>query len=145
MAFSVNKITLLGNLARDVELKYTPSGKAVAVMTVCTNRGVKKGDQWEEVASFHRVTAWGKIAEFVGKSLSKGDKVYCDGRIDYHDYEKNGVKVYVTDIIAENVIPMNKKESTPRQTQEEAPEQETAPEQPENTGKEDVNPNDIPF
>lgn len=145
MAFSVNKITLLGNLARDVELKYTPSGKAVAVMTVCTNRGVKKGDQWEDVASFHRVTAWGKIAEFVAKSLAKGDKVYCDGRLDYHDYEKNGVKVYVTDIIAENVIPMNKKDGVTRQTQEEAPEQETAPERTEDTGKEDVDPNDIPF
>lgn len=152
MAFSINEIKLLGNLARDIEIKYTPNGQAVATLVICTNRSIKKGEQWEDVPSFHRVTAWGKTAEWVAKQLRKGDKVYCDGRLDYHNYEKNGVKIYVTDIVADNVIPMTKRETganTPNQPEKQVEQDPMADfpdkDQPENTGKEDVNPDDIPF
>lgn len=152
MAFSINEIKLLGNLARDIELKYTPNGQAVATLVICTNRSIKKGDQWEDVPSFHRVTAWGKTAEWIAKQLQKGDKVYCDGRLDYHNYEKNGQKIYVTDIVADNVIPMMKREAganTPVEDVEQDPmadfpNKQDEPKQ-EDQHKEDVNPDDIPF
>lgn len=145
MAFSVNKVTLLGNVARDPELRYTPNGTAVATMSIATNRSIKKGDQWEDVASFHRVTVWGKLAEYVGKSLIKGDKVYGEGRLDYRNYEKNGQKVYVTDVVLETVIALTKHEPVQRDEAVEAVEESGLMEPPANYQKSEDVADDIPF
>ena len=95
----MNRCILIGRLGNDVELRYTPSGTAVSKFTLATSRKVK-GEQKTE---WHRVVAWGKLAEICGKYLAKGKQVMIEGRIEYGSYDKDGVKHYTTDIIAENM------------------------------------------
>ena len=111
MSFQVNRATILGNLTKDPELKYTPNGKAVATLTVATNRSIKNGEEWQDIPTFHRVVIWDKLAEHVSTNASKGDKIYIDGRIDNRNYEdKEGVKRFVSEIVAENVVYMTKRD-----------------------------------
>ncbi len=100
----VNKVILIGNLGADPEIRYTPSGMAVCRLSVATSRRFtdKQGNRQEETA-WHRVDAWGKLAEICSQYLSKGRQVYIEGRLKYGSYEKDGVKHYTTDIIAENL------------------------------------------
>ena len=100
----VNKVILIGNLGADPEIRYTSSGMAVCKLSVATSRRYtdKQGNRQEETA-WHRVDAWGKLAEICGQYLSKGRQVYIEGRLKYGSYEKDGVKHYTTDIVAENL------------------------------------------
>jgi len=100
----INKVILVGNLGADPEMRYTPSGTAVCRLNVATSRRYtdKQGNRQEETA-WHRVEAWGKLAEICGQYLSKGRQVYIEGRLKYGSYEKEGVKHYTTDIVAENM------------------------------------------
>jgi single-strand DNA-binding protein len=100
----VNKAILVGNLGSDPELRYTAGGTAVAKFSLATSRKYTgKDGQKQEKTEWHRITAWGKLAEICGQYLSKGKQVYIEGRIEYGSYEKEGVKHYTTDIIAENM------------------------------------------
>ena len=105
MASSLNKAMLIGNLTRDPELKKTTSGQSVCSFSIATNRvytdasGVKK-DQPE----YHNIVAWGKLGEICGQYLTKGKKVYVDGRIQTRD----GQKRYRTEIVADNMIMLDR-------------------------------------
>jgi single-strand DNA-binding protein len=100
----VNKAILVGNLGGDPELRYTASGTAVCKFSLATSRKFTgKDGQKQEKTEWHRITAWGKLAEICGQYLGKGKQVYIEGRIEYGSYEKDGVKQYTTDIIAENM------------------------------------------
>jgi single-strand DNA-binding protein len=100
----VNKVILVGNLGGDPELRYTAGGTAVAKFSLATSRKFTgKDGQKQEKTEWHRVTVWGKLAEICGQYLSKGKQVYIEGRIEYGSYEKDGVKHYTTDIVAENM------------------------------------------
>jgi len=100
----INKVILVGNLGADPELRYTADGTAVCRLRVATSRRYtdKQGNRQEETA-WHRVDAWGKLAEICGQYLSKGRQIYIEGRLKYGSYEKDGVKHYTTDIVAENM------------------------------------------
>jgi len=100
----VNKVILIGNLGSDPEMRYTAGGTAVCRLSVATSRRYtdKQGNRQEETA-WHRVDVWGKMAETCGQYLSKGRQVYIEGRLKYGSYEKDGVKHYTTDIVAENM------------------------------------------
>src|SRR3989338_6148422 len=103
---SLNKITLIGNLTRDPELKYTPQGTAVCSFGVATNRSwtTKTGETKEDV-QFHRIVAWQKLAELCANLLSKGRKIYLEGRITYRSFEgKDGVQRNITEIIMDDFI-----------------------------------------
>lgn len=156
MAFSVNKVTLLGNVARDVELRYTPGGTAVATFTIATNRSIKDENEqsgYRDIPSFHRVTVWAKLAEFAGNRLVKGEKVYAEGRLDYRSYEKEGQTVYVTDIVLDTIIPMAKSNRQVEQDVADSgimepadqPAPEPTPAEPTGKAKETINTDDIPF
>lgn len=109
MAFSINHITLLGNVSKDPEaLKYTKGGTAVLNFSMATNRSVKDGDKgYKNVGTFHRIVMYGKMAEWVFNHIQKGTKLYVDGRLENRSWEKqDGSKAYITEIVAENVIPM---------------------------------------
>lgn len=108
MAFSINHITLLGNVSKDPEaLKYTKGGTAVLNFSMATNRSVKDGDGYKNVGTFHRIVMYGKLAEWVYNHIQKGTKIYVDGRLENRSWEKkDGSKAYITEIVAENVIPM---------------------------------------
>ena len=106
MAMSLNKAQLIGNLTRDPEVRQTPNGTTVATFTVATNFTWKdQSGQKQEKAEFHNIVAWGKLAEICGQYLTKGRKVFLEGRIQTRDWEgDDGVKRYKTEVIAENMI-----------------------------------------
>lgn len=106
---SLNKVILLGNLTRDPELKYTPNGTAIATFSVATNRNwtTSEGQQKEEV-QYHRIVAWQKLAELCGKILTKGKKVYLEGRLTYRNYTtKDGQQKTAAEIILDDFIVFN--------------------------------------
>ena len=99
---SVNKVILVGNLGRDPEIRYLPSGDPVANITIATSSKYKgKDGNMVEETEWHRVTFFGKLAEIVGQYLKKGRPVYVEGRIKTRKYtDKDGVEKYATDIVA---------------------------------------------
>ena len=100
----INKVTLIGTLGRDPELAYANSGTAICKFSMATTEKVRKGDNWEDETMWHNVVVFGKVAENCSKFLEKGSKAYIDGKIKYGKYtNKEGNKVYKTDIIALNV------------------------------------------
>lgn len=108
MAFSINKITLLGNLGRDAETTYTSGGKAITKFSVCTERSYKKGDEWVKESNWTNVVLFGQ--EKIAELLTKGATVYVDGRLENSSFDgKDGVKKYVTNVIADNVIIPNRR------------------------------------
>lgn len=104
--YSLNRATILGNLTRDPEVKQLASGQTVCTFGVATNRNwVDQSGVKQEKAEFHNIVAWGKLAEILGQYLSKGRKVYVEGRLQTRDWEgQDGVKRYRTEIVVENAI-----------------------------------------
>ena len=102
---SVNKVIIVGNLGKDPELKQTQAGKSFANFSVATTEKYKDqaGNQ-KEVTEWHRVTAWGKLAELCAQYLGKGRQVYLEGRIQTRKWEdETGQKRYSTEIVADSV------------------------------------------
>ncbi len=99
---SVNKVILVGNLGRDPEMRYMPSGDAVANIAIATSSKYKnKAGELVEETEWHRVSFFGRLAEVVGEYLKKGKSVYIEGRLKTRKYtDKDGVEKYATDIIA---------------------------------------------
>ena len=105
MSRSLNKVQLIGNLGKDPELKYTPSGVAVATFSIATSESWKDTDgNQQEKTEWHNIVAWRKLAEICGEYLKKGKKVYLEGKLQTRNYEKDGVKRYVTEIVADQLI-----------------------------------------
>lgn len=108
---SLNRAILIGNLTRDPELKYTPNGTAVCTFGVATNRNwtTQTGEIKEDV-QFHRIVAWQKLAELSAKLLTKGRKVYLEGRITYRAYTaKDGQQKSITEIILDDFVVFDNK------------------------------------
>lgn len=102
----LNKVQLIGNLTRDPELKYTPTGMAVCTFTIATNRSwtTDTGEKKEE-ADFTRLVAWNKLAEICGQLLKKGRKVYVEGRLSNRSYQdKDGVTKYISEVVINDMI-----------------------------------------
>lgn len=97
----MNRVMLIGRLGRDPEFRYTASGVAMAKFSLATDRWKRKGE--EQPPDWHRITVWSKLAEICAQYLTKGKQVMIEGRIEYGSYDKDGVKHYTTDIIAENM------------------------------------------
>lgn len=95
----MNSVVLIGRLGRDVDLRFTQSGKAVATFSVAVNRMFSK----EKEVDFFNVVVWGKPAENCANYLSKGRLVGIQGRLQSRSYEQNGEKRYVTEVVAEQV------------------------------------------
>lgn len=103
---SVNKVIIVGNLGRDPEMRYMPSGDAIANIAVATSFKSKDRNTGEpkETTEWHRISFFGRLAEIVGQYLKKGSSVYVEGRLQTRKYtDKDGVEKYATDIIAENM------------------------------------------
>lgn len=100
----MNKVVLIGRLARDPEVRYTQSGKAVTSFTLAADRRVRKDTEAQQTVDFIPIVAWDKLAEICGNYLAKGRKTAVEGRIQVRSYEaKDGAKRYVTEVIAESV------------------------------------------
>lgn len=111
MAMSLNRAQLIGNLTRDPELRQIPGGQTVATFSIATNFSwTDSSGQKQDKTEFHNITAWRKLAEIVGQFMKKGSKVYVEGRIQTRDWEgEDGVKRYRTEIVADNVIMLDRK------------------------------------
>jgi len=109
----LNKVMIIGNLTRDPESRFTPAGQAVASFAVATNRRWKSQDgEMKESAEFHDVVAWGKLAEIVESYLKRGRRVYIEGRLQTRSWDgQDGVKRYKTEIVASDVIILDRRES----------------------------------
>lgn len=110
MAMSLNKALLIGNLTRDPESRTTPNGQVVTTFSVATSRvWTNQSGERQEKSDFHNIVTWGKLAEIVSKYLAKGRRVYVEGRLQTRDWEgQDGVKRYRTEIVADNVIMLDK-------------------------------------
>ena len=126
---SVNKVILLGNLGSDPELRYTPSGRAVANFSLATSeQWTNKDGEKEEKTEWHRIVAWGRLGEICGEYLSKGSQVYIDGRLQTRAWEdRDGNKRYTTEIIAQTMQMLggaSRKEGEARSAEESHPVEE---------------------
>lgn len=102
---SVNKVILIGNLGKDAETKFTPGGASVTKFSVATSRRWKdqQSGEWKEETNWSNITLW--KAENLSPYLTKGQQVYVEGRLQTRSYDdKDGKKVYATDVVADNVI-----------------------------------------
>lgn len=163
---SLNKVLLIGNLTRDPELRYTPSGTAVCTFGLATNRQwVTESGERKEDAEFHRIVAWQKLAEICGKFLSKGRKVYIEGRIQSRTWTgQDGQQRTTTEIVIDDMIILDSKKedvspgeyehiepdvksaAKPAQKKQDEPKKKDAEKQDTNISvTEEVSPDDIPF
>lgn len=110
---SWNRVELIGNLTRDPELRFTPSGAAVCTFGLATNRTfVSDGEKREEV-DFHRLVAWNKLAELCNQLLKKGVKVFISGRLQTRSWEgQDGIQRQTTEIVIEDMILLTPKSSS---------------------------------
>ena len=171
---SLNKVELIGNLTRDPELRYTPTGAAVCTIGLATNRywTTESGEKKEET-EFHRVVAWNKLAELCSQLLVKGRKIYVEGRLRTNTWQTaDGQPRSTTEIVIEDMIILDSRRPVPAGTVEEGavtgetPAADTAQpgpsattyaqpavkkspkkteEKTESAVTENVNPDDIPF
>lgn len=102
---SVNKVILVGNLGKDPELRYTPSGTAVSTFPLATSERFKNREgQQQEKTEWHNIVMWRGLAEIAGKYLHKGKQVYIEGKIQTRSYEdRDGNKRYMTEIVADQM------------------------------------------
>lgn len=166
----LNKVQLIGNLTRDPELRYTPQGTAVCTFGLATNRSwVTDGGEKKEDTEFHRIVAWNKLAELCSQLLSKGRKVYIEGRLSTRNWTgQDGTQKYITEIVTSDMLLLDSKKTGEREDDvvsetervvSEPPEEEVKKvtqkpkEESKSTQKEakadaiedSVNPDDIPF
>jgi len=101
----VNRVILLGNLGADPEVRYTPSGNAVANFRIATNESwTDKNGQKQDRTEWHRIVAWGKTAELCGEYLNKGKQVYIEGKLQTREWaDKENRKNFTTEIVASQV------------------------------------------
>ncbi len=107
---NLNKAMLIGNLTKDPEVKTTPTGQTVATFSIATNFvwNDQQGQKQEKV-EFHNIVAWRRLAEICGQYLKKGSKVYLEGRLQTRNWVgQDGLKRYMTEIIAENMIMLDR-------------------------------------
>jgi single-strand DNA-binding protein len=105
MARGINKVILVGNLGADPETRYTTNGSAITSIRIATSESWKDkqtGEQ-QERTEWHRVKFFGRLAEIAGEYLKKGSQVYVEGKLRTDEYEKDGIKRYSTDIIADEM------------------------------------------
>jgi single-strand DNA-binding protein len=109
--YSVNKVILVGNLGREPELRYTPSGQPVANFSLATSRGRKDPNgNWSDETEWHRIVAWERLAETASQFLHKGSKVYVEGRIQSRKYTDNqGVERTSYDIVANDLTLLDRR------------------------------------
>jgi single-strand DNA-binding protein len=138
---SFNTCTLIGNLTRDVEMKYTPSGLAISNISLAVSEKFKKGDQWKEETSYIDVTLFGRTAEIANEYLSKGNPVLINGRLKQETWEKDGQKRSKVVVIADKLVLLGSKGGEPKSRNNPEPDDYSQPEPQHQGGGGD----DIPF
>ncbi len=163
-ARSLNRVQLLGNLTRDPEMRYTANGSAVCTLGIATNRSwtPSEGGEVQEETEYHRIVAWGKLAEICNQLLFKGRKVYVEGRLQTRKWTgQDNLERQTTEIVIDNMIALgaprnsnyseNQSDYPDYETTTPAPtaknnsqSQDTKADKPADTS-EDIDVDDIPF
>lgn len=145
----LNKVQLIGNLTRDPELKALPSGVKVCNFSIATNRTWKDANgAKQEAVEFHNVIAFGRTAEVIAQYVLKGHQIFVEGRLQTRSWDKDGVKMYRTEIMVENFQFGNKPRdgAAPAQARNDDHDQSTpADEDTIEYPEEEINTEDIPF
>ena len=159
MARSLNRVELIGNLTRDPELRYTPQGTAVCTIGIATNRTwqTENGEKKEDT-EFHRIIAWNKLAELCSQLLTKGRKVFVEGRLQTRSWTgQDGAQRTITEIVINDMLILDSKrttdgsdtehrvESAPEVTPEVPAPKKTVSKKEPAPVEEEINPDDIPF
>lgn len=112
---SVNKAIILGNVGQDPEVRHTNKGTAVCNFSIATNKSWKTQDgQKQDKTSWHRVTAWGKVAEIAGQYVKKGSQVYVEGELEYGSFtNKDGIEVPTCEIVIQSLQLLSRPDSKP--------------------------------
>ncbi|RLD65663.1 MAG: single-stranded DNA-binding protein [Bacteroidetes bacterium] len=135
---SYQKIIILGNLGDDVKQTFTPAGIAIAKFSVATSKKWKdQQGNAQEKTSWHRVVAFKKTAELCSQYLKKGSQVMIEGELQYGSYDKNGVTMYTTDVVAQNVQFIGSRTDKPQQPQQQQ-QQAYQPQQQQAYTQEDI-------
>jgi len=112
MAFSLNKVMLIGNLGDDAETRFVNDNFSVTEFSLATTRSYKKNEEWVNETTWHKITSY-NLSDFYKEQLKKGKKFYIEGRIQKDTFEdKSGNKRYITKIISESIIPLDSRDGS---------------------------------
>ncbi|OGU56290.1 MAG: single-stranded DNA-binding protein [Ignavibacteria bacterium RBG_13_36_8] len=138
MAFSLNKIMLIGNLGNDAETRFTTNNVAVTTYSLATTNSYKgKDGNWVNETTWHNIVSF-NLSDFFKENLKKGKKIYVEGRLSKRDYnDKEGIKRYVTEVVSEKLILLDSRETTESSTSVEG----SAPDKIDSSVEDD----DLPF
>jgi len=127
MAFSLNKVMLIGNLGRDAETRFTTNNLSVTSFTLATTNSYKgKDGNWVNDTTWHNIVSF-NLSDYFKENLKKGRKVYVEGRISKRDYtDKEGIKRYTTEVVSERIIPLDSA-GVPEEAAEKTTEAQTEP------------------
>ncbi len=147
---TINKVIIIGRLGKDPDMRYAPSGTAIASFTMATNHSTKDADgNWNQQTEWHSIKSFGRQAEFVGEYLKKGRLAFVEGRLQTSSWEdQNGQKKYRTDIIANDVQALgSRSDGEQQQSRPEAPAKSAATPEPKPAEPETDSPDedDLPF
>jgi len=138
----INRVTLMGNVTKDPDLRYTPSGTAVISFSLATNRRYKKGEEWTDEVAYHNLVVWNQ-AEQLAQRIKKGTRIYVEGRVQTKSWDdKEGKKQYKTEIISERVILISRFEGDNQQGSNNSNSSVSETSEPLNDS---IDPNDLPF
>lgn len=132
----LNKVMIIGRMTKEPEVRSTPGGTSVASFSLATNRVYTDAQgQKQEKAEFHNIVAWGKLADICGQYLTKGKRIYIEGRLQTRDWVgQDGVRRYSTEVIAENMIMLDGPSKDSRESFARA---DTMPSAPPRSGNDD--------
>jgi len=128
---SINKVILIGRLGADPEIRYTLDGRPVASFRIATNEVIVKNGEKEVLTEWHRIVAFGRLAEICGEYLSKGSQVYIEGKLRTRKYEdKQGIQRFVTEVVVQNLQILERKGSASRREEAEISSEPSEPAEP---------------
>jgi single-strand DNA-binding protein len=146
MPKSVNKVILVGNVGKDPEVRYSPSGTPVAKFSLATNERFKdRSGEWQDRVEWHTIVAWQRLAEIVGEYVSKGSKLYVEGKIQTSSWEdrQSGERKYRTEIVARDLLLLGPRANGGGDHQ--GPTHNENEDQPFHAGSGEIVDQDIPF
>lgn len=142
----INKVILVGNVGADPEVRSLENGEKVARIRLATTERIynKEKNESKDITEWHNVTLWRGLAEVVDKYVKKGTQLYIEGKIRTKEYDKNGVKCFATEIIADELKLLGRREASNPQQNTPAQSSNTPPTQPI-VSLPDASPDDFPF
>jgi single-strand DNA-binding protein len=144
MAKSINKVILVGNVGRDPEIRYTPSGAALAKFSLATNERFKdKSGEWQDRTEWHNVIAWQRLAEIVGEYVHRSSRLYIEGKLQSSIWEdrNGGEKRHRTEIVARDIVLLGSPDTGADANQDSAEDER----KPVHSGAGEITDEDIPF